>query len=361
MKASFWSQTRYLGGLPRTGWPFPPQAYDASVGRRSFEAALELAELAEELGYDWLSFAEHHYTGARLTPSPLVMAAFVASRTRWAKIAVLGPIVSTQNPVRIAEEAAMLDNLSGGRLVLGLLRGTPNEYQVAGVNPAETRERTQEGIELLLKAWAEPQPFGWEGRYYRYRSVAVWPRPLQDPHPPVYALGTSFETAEFAARHHLGLGISYEPLEFAAEQSRYYVEQCNLHGWTPTSEHIVFRARIFVAESAGEAEELRRTLESRAVGEHHVPAAIRYAEEVEAKRRSRSHFGFGPFAHFVGTPSELIEQLRVAHEQVGIGVVDLAFEPPPGSELQDGLEQHARLLRSVELFGREVLPAMKEI
>jgi alkanesulfonate monooxygenase SsuD/methylene tetrahydromethanopterin reductase-like flavin-dependent oxidoreductase (luciferase family) len=361
MKASFWAQARYLGDMPRADWPLPPEGYDRSLGRRSYEAAIELLGLAEELGYDWLSFAEHHYTGARLTPSPLVMAAFVASRTSKARIALLGPLVPTQNPVRIAEEAAMLDNLSGGRLVLGLLRGTPNEYQVAGVNPSETRERTQEGIELVLKAWTEPQPFGWEGRYYRYRSVSVWPRPVQEPHPPVYAQGTSFETAEFAARHHLGLGISYEPLDFAAEQSRQYMEQCKLHGWVPTSDHIVFRARTFVAETIGEAEELRSALAARPEGGHHVSPATRYVEGVESRRRSRAHFGFGPFAHFVGTPDDIIEQLRRAHDEVGIGVVDLASDPPPGSDPQDGLQLHSKLLRSVELFGREVLPAMQEI
>src|SRR5215471_5219203 len=140
MKASLWGQARYIGKVPAsamTRWPLPSQYYDPELGRQSFEMSIELLECGDELGYDWISFAEHHYTSGRLTPSPIVMASHMASRIKRAKIALLGPLVPTQNPVRIAEETAMLDNLCGGRLVVGLLRGTPNEYQVAGVNPAE--------------------------------------------------------------------------------------------------------------------------------------------------------------------------------------------------------------------------------
>ena len=97
---------------------------------------------------------------------------------------MLGPIVSHINPVRIAEEMALLDNLLPGRLVVGLLRGTTGEYLSYGLNPTEARERTTEAMELILKAWTEPQPFGWQGRYFQFRGVAVWPRPATDPHPP---------------------------------------------------------------------------------------------------------------------------------------------------------------------------------
>ena len=290
--------------------------------------------MGDELGYDWVSFAEHHYTNGRLTPSPIVMASYMASRVKRARIALLGPLVPTQNPVRIAEETAMLDNLSGGRLVVGLLRGTPTEYQVVGVNPAETRARTQEGIELILKAWTEPKPFGWEGMYYRYRTVSVWPRPQQTPHPPAYALGTSMETAEFAASHHLGLGISYEPFDFAAEQSRHYFEQCAAHGWTPDADAIVYRGRIVVAESAAESAKLHEAPGGQA-RPRTVSQTTHYIEQIESSRRSISHYGKGPVWNFIGTPDEIVAQLREAHDVAGIGVVDLAFDPPPGDEYHD--------------------------
>ena len=117
------------------------------------------------------------------------------------KIALLGPLVPLINPVRAAEEIAMIDALSHGRVVVLFLRGTPNEHATYGTNPAETREITQEGVQLILRAWTEPQPFGWEGKYFRYRTISVWPRTVQDPHPPVFYSGNSDELAEFAGKH----------------------------------------------------------------------------------------------------------------------------------------------------------------
>ena len=111
----------------------------------------------------------------------------------------------------------MLDTLAPGRIVVGLLRGTTNEYLSYDLNPKEARERTDEGMELILKAWTEPQPFGWQGRHFQYRTVSIWPRPQHQPHPPTYALGTSAEAGEFAARNRLGLGVSYGTFELMAQ------------------------------------------------------------------------------------------------------------------------------------------------
>src|SRR5208337_2080562 len=155
----------------------------------------------------------------------------LAAYAQRIKIAVLGPIVSQSNPVRVAEELAMLDNLMPGRLVVGLLRGITGEYQTYGLNPAEARERTTEGMELILKAWTEPQPFGWQGRHFKYRTVSVWPRPLQQPHPPTFALGTSREAGEFAARNRIGLGVSYGPFEVMGKATGYFRDQCARFGW----------------------------------------------------------------------------------------------------------------------------------
>jgi len=212
MKVSYFETGRYQvrPDMPAT-WPMPTAAYDTSEGRRVFQGMIERITLAEKLGFDWVSLSEHHYSPRILTPSPQVAAAYVAARVQKIKIALLGPIVSHSNPVRIAEELAMLDTIADGRLIVGLLRGTPNETLTYGLNPQETRGRTDEGMELILKAWTEPHPFGWQGRHFRYRTVSVWPRPLQQPHPPTFALGTSREAAEFAARHRIGLGVSYGP------------------------------------------------------------------------------------------------------------------------------------------------------
>jgi alkanesulfonate monooxygenase SsuD/methylene tetrahydromethanopterin reductase-like flavin-dependent oxidoreductase (luciferase family) len=144
---------------------------------------MEECELAEEVGFDWISFSEHHYSGRIATGTPAVMAAAVAERCKKAKIAMLGHLLTLNNPVRVAEELGLLDNLTNGRVVIGFLRGTPNEDQTYSVNPAEGRGRLLEGMDLVIKALTEPQPFSWEGRYYQFRTVSVWPRPVQQPLP----------------------------------------------------------------------------------------------------------------------------------------------------------------------------------
>ncbi len=128
MKVSYFETGRYQvrAGLPAT-WPMPAVAYDTSEGRRAFQGMIERITFAEKLGFDWVSLSEHHYSPRILTPSPVVAAAYVAARVHKIKIALLGPIVSHSNPVRIAEELAMLDTMADGRLIVGLLRGTPNE------------------------------------------------------------------------------------------------------------------------------------------------------------------------------------------------------------------------------------------
>src|SRR5262249_19224949 len=132
------------------------------------------------------------------------------------------------------------------------------------LNPVESRERTDEGMELLLRAWTEPQPFGWQGRHFQYRTVSIWPRPLQQPHPPTFALGTSREALAFAARHHLGCGVSYGPFEVMGKATSYYREQCAQYGWTPSPEQIVYRANMIVADTDEDAHEALRAQPNRA-------------------------------------------------------------------------------------------------
>src|SRR6266571_6902138 len=131
------------------------------------------------------------------------------------------------------------DTMLPGRFVFGLLRGTTNEYLSYDLNPKEARERTDEGMELILKAWTEPQPFGWQGRYFQYRTVSIWPQPQEQPHRPTYALGVSAEAADFAARHRLGLGVSYGTFELMAKSTGYYRQRCAEYGWEPGPDDII--------------------------------------------------------------------------------------------------------------------------
>ena len=150
MKAS------YLGAMGYSerrnfpiAWPIPPAYHDPETSVRSYQEGMAECELAEEIGFDWISFSEHHYSGRIATGTPAVMAAAVAERCKKARIAMLGHLLPLNNPVRVAEELALLDNLTNGRLVAGFLRGTPNEDQVYTMNPAEGRGRLLEGMDLI--------------------------------------------------------------------------------------------------------------------------------------------------------------------------------------------------------------------
>ncbi len=128
------------------------------------------------------------------------------------KIALLGPIVPQSNPVLLAEEMAMLDTMAEGRLIVGMLRGTTNEMLTYDL-PEESRERADEGMELILRAWKEPEPFGWQGRHFHYRTVSVWPKPLQQPLPAMYALGTAARRATSRRATQIGRDVSFGPFD----------------------------------------------------------------------------------------------------------------------------------------------------
>ncbi len=359
MKVSYFETAHYVPPrqLPAQ-WPVPPDAYDREAGAASYRGMVERLQFVEELGFDWVSVAEHHYSPQRLTPAPIVSAAHLAACSQKIKIAVLGPIVSQSNPVQVAEGLATLDNLMPGRLVVGLLRGITGEYLTYGLNPAEARERTTEATELILKAWTEPQPFGWQGRHFRFRTVAVWPRPLQQPHPPTYALGASRESCELAARHHLGLGVAYGPFEAMGKATRYYRDACAQYGWQPAPEQIIYRANILLAESDAKAQDLLEAARS-ARNPFPLSAGVRDAlmqidsRNIAGDPRTPITGGVLP-TNFLGGPDTVVEQIRRCRDEVGAGVIDLMFQKPGSGDLKF-------LMRSLELFGKEVLPRIHEL
>jgi alkanesulfonate monooxygenase SsuD/methylene tetrahydromethanopterin reductase-like flavin-dependent oxidoreductase (luciferase family) len=200
MKLSLLAAASYEGRVADRTWPAAPAACEPEVASRSLTDNLELARRADELGFDWISVSEHHYGPIMLTPNPLVWAGALTQVVRRAKIALLGPVLPLNNPIRVAEEVAMLDAMSGGRIVVLFLRGVPGEMRTYGAGePPDPRGATQEGIELILKAWTAPEPFAWEGAHHRHALVSIWPQPLQKPHPPVYGSGNSEESVVFAA------------------------------------------------------------------------------------------------------------------------------------------------------------------
>ena len=349
-----------------TNWPIPPAYHDPETSVRSYQEGMDECEFAEELGFDWVSLSEHHYSGRIATGTPAVMAAAVAERCKRVKIAMLGQLLPLNNPIRCAEELGLLDNLTNGRLIIGFLRGTPNEDQTYGVNPAEGRGRLFEGMDLILKALTEPQPFSWEGRYHQYRTVAVWPPPVQQPLPPVIVATRSDDTVRYAAEHRLGLGVSFVPAERMAAITRKYFQWCEEAGWQPEPDQVVFRGSIYLAETDKQAEDwlAARTGSGPAPGgiamSPGVSRAVDAAREIEgsslragvAGSPQGDVVGVAGRLNFMGSPDTVVKQIKQFRDEAGAGVVDLFFQQP-------GVE-HREVMREIDLFGREVLPRIRE-
>jgi alkanesulfonate monooxygenase SsuD/methylene tetrahydromethanopterin reductase-like flavin-dependent oxidoreductase (luciferase family) len=249
MKLEFYQTMIYRGSDHGDGWPAAPRVCDTDWAKVTYEHSLNECAEALHAGFDSLNFAEHHYSPKQLTPDPIVFAAMAAQRFPSANIGVFGTDLPLNNPVRIAEQYAMLDNLVGGKLRFGLLRGTPNEYLTYGSNPWESRERFEEACALMVRCFTEPEPFGWEGRYYRFRNVAVWPKCVQTPHPRILVSGNSPDSAAFAGRMGFDIGFSYMPVEAAAANLETYKASARKHGWEPTKENVTYRQFMYVTES----------------------------------------------------------------------------------------------------------------
>ncbi|MGE0748391.1 MAG: LLM class flavin-dependent oxidoreductase, partial [Rhodospirillales bacterium] len=171
-----------------TAWvKLPNSYYDPAKGADLYHRYLDEMEAADRLGFDGVCLNEHHQTAYGMMPIPGVLAGALARSVKRAKLAILGralPILN--NPLMVAEEYAMLDNLTRGRFIAGFVRGIGSEYHSTGVNPAESLARFHEAHDLIVRAWTEPGPFQYRGKHYQFNYVNPWPVPTQKPHPPIW-------------------------------------------------------------------------------------------------------------------------------------------------------------------------------
>lgn len=167
-----------------TALMFSNKHFDPVAGSRIYNEYLEHYILADELGIDGIMLNEHHNAPFCMQAKTNIFASIVAAATKRAKIVILGnPLPLCDNPIRLAEELAMIDMISKGRLVSGFVRDGGQEQLAAGVNPAFNRERFEEAHDLIVKIWTQPGPFRWEGTHYQHRVVNPWAVPLRKPHP----------------------------------------------------------------------------------------------------------------------------------------------------------------------------------
>ena len=363
MKAALFSAARYYGPAEDVGWPVATTIYSAEAAQKSMQVALNQFRMADELGFDWVSVAEHHYAPFSLTPNPMIMAGALTQVVKRAKIALLGSSIPINNPVRVAEEFAMLDTLTGGRIVAGMLRGTPNEYVTYNINPAESRARFEEALALIKMAWTQTEPFGWLGKYYEYRSISLWPQVVQKPHPRIYMSGSSPESGEFAAKNRIGLGFAVTNVPLASKAANHYREQARRVGYEPDPDDIIYRVGIHVAPTDDEAiqdfskamVETPRgnlTMANRAV-ESAVAATGYYGRDLDNQRKRimpaslRERVDEGRI--LLGSPASVIKQIEVIKRALGAGVLDLTVTHQMGEKTN----------RSIELIAEKVLPVIR--
>jgi alkanesulfonate monooxygenase SsuD/methylene tetrahydromethanopterin reductase-like flavin-dependent oxidoreductase (luciferase family) len=231
----------------------PNSYYDPKIGHQLYNRYLDELEYADELGFDGVCVNEHHQNAYGLMPIPGVMAGALARRTKNVKIAVLGralPLLN--NPLTVAEEFSMIDNITGGRLVAGFVRGIGAEYHSWGANPAESHDRFHEAHDLILRAWTEIGPFAFEGKYYHFDYVNTWPRPYQQPHPPIWIPSQgSRETIEWAAhpdRKYTYLQ-TFSPVAVLARYMKMYRDTAEGYGYTATADQVGWAVPTYVAET----------------------------------------------------------------------------------------------------------------
>jgi natural product biosynthesis luciferase-like monooxygenase protein len=320
---------------------------------------LEECRLADELGFHTVWLAEHHFSHYGICPSLAPLAGALARETRRARIGTAVVIAPFEHPVRIAEEWAEIDILSGGRLEFGLGRGyQPKEFRGLGVSMAQTRERFDEAYEIIRRAWSEDR-MEFKGEFYEVPPVRVLPKPLQRPHPPLWTAAVSPDTYTLAARRGLKLLTSpaFTPFDLLKKNyDAYHAEWRAAHG-TPAGAEICMNKIIHVAESSKQAREdlrepvlwfFRTQADLIADPAGAPPEQYKFYRRVRENLLALTEEQALDQAAIVGDPEEVADRIRQHHEALGVSHFMGAFS-------RGGLA-HDKVLRSLRLFGEKVMP-----
>jgi alkanesulfonate monooxygenase SsuD/methylene tetrahydromethanopterin reductase-like flavin-dependent oxidoreductase (luciferase family) len=346
----------------------PNSHYDPQLGYQRYQHYLEVNVAAEKLGFDGVLTNEHHQTAYGTMPNPNLPAAWVAAHTERIRIGVMGNILNAHgNPLRTAEDIAMLDVMSGGRIISGFVLGTGMEYHSYGINPATARERFWEAHDVIVKAWTEPGPFEWQGKHFHIPYVNPWPRPLQQPHPEIWLPGAaSLETIEAAARHRYTFMQVFSPRAALAQAARRYYEAAEQLGYKADPRQIAATVAIYVAETDKQA---RREAEPHIMWYfrnglktpvyHLTPPGYMSARSLEHVLKSGSHGAANMWEMtwqqlldekwiVVGSPETVIESLEEFTDELGAGRVVFSGE-------WGGMPKWMAL-KNMEIMAEQVIP-----
>jgi alkanesulfonate monooxygenase SsuD/methylene tetrahydromethanopterin reductase-like flavin-dependent oxidoreductase (luciferase family) len=356
----------------------PNSCYDPAKGAALYDRFFDEWLIAEDEGLE-IMMNEHHQTPTCVDPAaPLVLAALARVTTK-ARLLILGnPIAHRRQPVRVAEEMAMVDVLSHGRLEAGFVRGVPYEVLPANSNPMRMNDRHWEALDLIVRAWTNHDgPFSHEGRYFHYRAVNIWPRPWQQPHPPVWVSTTSPSGAARVGAHGFVQATfltGYDGTKAVYDSYR--------RGWREAGrgkdvpiDRLAYAALVYVGDTEAKgiagAEKLLWYLTANKVPRHFatppgyagVPAAVAM---MKAAATGGSPIGeHGNFGRpitveeamqrglcFAGTPDQVYKQVKKFYDHVG-GFGHLLIMG------QAGFLEHEETALGIRNFAREVYPRLK--
>jgi alkanesulfonate monooxygenase SsuD/methylene tetrahydromethanopterin reductase-like flavin-dependent oxidoreductase (luciferase family) len=360
----------------------PNRLCEPEVMSNLYNRYLDEWVLCDELGLN-IMVNEHHATATCASSSANVTLAILARITKNARLLTLGtPICNRNDPVRVAEELSMIDVISKGRVNMGLVKGVPYEIAPTNSNPGRMMDRFWEAHDLILKAMTTHDgPFSWEGEYFHYRNVNIWPRPYQQPHPPVWITSLSPSSAPGIAKRGHVVATVLSGLACQKLFDAYRTAYLEYHGSPAPLDRFCYVMMGAVADSTEEAVRRAMKVKSYVASSDVVAPPFNFppgyaSPEISAKLlkiggkfvnapvKTQSGRMVDPRTAsveemvdagimYAGTPDEVFNQLTSFYEAVG-GFGNLSIMA------QGGTLDHRETSDSLTLFGREVLPRFKE-
>lgn len=338
---------------------FPERQKEVDYYRKT----LALITQADALGLDAVWIGEEHFYSFGICPHPALFLAAVAQRTQKIRLGTAVSLLPFDNPLRTAEDFAMLDILSGGRVDFGVGRGLiPAHFAGFGVNPAETRARMNEALEVITKAWTQER-FSHQGQFYHYPELSLSPKPIQKPHPPIW-IGTlspeSFERAGITGQNILVVPFLTGPFPLVKARVEQYRTLLREHGHDPAQVKSMFVFFLFVDSDYRAA-----VSEGREVGGRYMQLIRNYiplpGKDAPAEIKAQVNALLRQLDTFpeeieeraiVGTPADCRRRIEELRREFGIE--HLAFY------LHAGARDMERAGHALDLFAREVAPYFRE-
>ena len=349
----------------------PVKHFDPKIGADLYNRYFDEHMIADEAGLN-LMVNEHHQTATCLDVAAPLSLAILARQTRNARLCILGnPVANRGDPLRIAEEMAMIDCISRGRIEVGFVRGVPYEVFAANTIPSRTAERLWEGIDLVQKAWTtHDEPFNFEGAFTHRRAVNLWPRPYQQPHPPIWTTGSSdLPAVRRAAARGFVFATFLQPHEKVAELFDAYRSAYQLNG-QPGGGGTAFMPLVYVADTESEAEagmkELLWYMNAKTEVQYRNPPGYASVEmnvqglkgafsgRTDAMRSKSLEFQREQGVVMYGTPDQVVAQIKRFYGLVG-GFDHLLMM------MQAGFLDHKKTVSNINMFAKECYPQIKDL